>query len=91
MWEQPIEYADVLVVPRHPVSKQIWNGTEFVPMMLYRHSGIPNAEQTVWLTKTYGHRGSGTGGFYWDYSPSGNYMVMDEKVYMWYRMKWNKS
>jgi hypothetical protein len=50
MFAPRIEYIDEkdIVLPP-PVKKQIWNGTEFVPFLLYRRKGVPNNEQREWL------------------------------------------
>lgn len=92
-WEQKIEfeYVDVKVTLPPPVSKQIWDGEKFVPMRLYRLPHEPGDQQRNWLWQTYGPAGSYTKGHYWDYSHSGNFTVMDEKVYTWYQMKWGNK
>ncbi len=41
-----------------------------------------------WLLKNFGHAGIHRDGTYWDYSSAGDFMLMDEKVYTWYQMKW---
>lgn len=71
-----------------PVKKQVWDGEKFVPVLLYKHRGVPNREQESWLEKTYGLAGTYKNGSYWDYSVGGNFTVMDEQVYAWYKMKW---
>jgi hypothetical protein len=88
MWEQKIEYVDVEVTLPPPVKKQVWDGEKFVPMTLYKRKGIPNHDELTWLHETYGHQGVYKNGRYWDYSRAGNFIVMDEKVYTWYQMKW---
>ena len=91
-WTQQIEYvnADEIVLPP-PVKKQVWDGEQFVPMTLYRSKGVPKGEILLWLEKTYGYPGTYINGRFWDYSQSGNFTVMDEKVYTWYRMKWGNK
>lgn len=88
-WTQQIDYtdADQVVLPP-PVRKQVWDGEKFVPMTLYKHRGVPNREQESWLEKTYGLPGVYKNGSYWDYSVGGNFTVMDQQVYLWYKMKW---
>lgn len=88
-WTQQIDLvdADQVMLPP-PVRKQVWDGEKFVPMTLHRHNGMPNDEKLLWLEKTYGRPGTYVNGRYWDYSKSGNFTVMDEQVYMWYKMKW---
>jgi hypothetical protein len=90
-WEQIIEYIDVEVTLPPPVSKQIWDGDKFVPMKLYRLQYEPGIQQRNWLWNTYGPAGTYVNGHYWDYSRSGNFTVMDEKVYTWYQMKWGNK
>ena len=87
-----IEYIDErdAAVPRPPVKKQIWNGTEFVPMYLYRSDGKLKDEEYRWLEKTYGAPGKFADGRYWD-RLHGKFTVMDEKVYMFYKLKWTKQ
>lgn len=87
-WEQKIEYVEVVTTERPPIKKQVWDGEKFVSMTLNRHAGIPRGEILLWLEKTYGQPGIYVNGRFWDYSGAGNYIVMDEKVYMWYQMKW---
>lgn len=88
-WTQQIEYVDQeSVVLPPPVRKQVWDGEKFVPMTLYKHRGVPNREQESWLEKTYGLPGVYKNGSYWDYSVGGNFTVMDQQVYLWYKMKW---
>jgi len=88
MSTQAIEYIDATVVLPPPVKKLIWNGTEFVPFLLYRKKGLPNNQQLVWLWQTYGKPRLYEYGRHWDYSGGGNYTIMDDKVYMFYTMKW---
>ena len=87
-----IEYVDKsdIVLPP-PVRKQIWDGEKFVPTILYKHNGVPDREQESWLGKTYGQPGTYLNGQYWDYSRAGDFTVMDERVYMWYQMKWRNK
>jgi hypothetical protein len=91
MWTQKIEYVDVEITLPPPVKKQVWDGEKFVPMTLYRQQGVPKGETLIWLEKTYGYPGTYKNGQYWDYSKAGNFMVMDEKVYTWYQMKWGNK
>ncbi len=88
MFRQVIDYEDVEVTLPPPVKKQVWDGEQFVPMTLYRSKGTPSTEQMDWLIDTYGRQGVYKDGRYWDYSRAGNFTVMDEKVYVWYQMKW---
>lgn len=90
MFRQVIEYIDVEVTLPPPVKKQVWDGEKFVPMTLYKHKGIPNSDQLIWLKTTYGYPGTYINGSYWDYSIGGDFTVMDEKVYTWYQVKWGK-
>jgi hypothetical protein len=93
MWTQKIEYIDVEAVPPPPVKKQVWdNETQsFVPMTLHKMKGWPGMEAENWLLKSFGHPGTYKNGTYWDYSKAGNFTVMDEKVYVWYQMKWGNK
>lgn len=88
MSTQAIEYIDETIVLPPPVRKQIWNGTEFVPFLLYRRKGTPGFQQKEWLWNTYGHPGVYKYGYHWDLSYAGNFTQMDDKVYMFYTMKW---
>lgn len=89
-WTQQIEYVNVEVTLPPPVKKQVWDAATqtFVPMTLYRSKGTPSTEQMDWLIDTYGRQGVYKNGRYWDYSRSGDFTVMDERVYTWYQMKW---
>lgn len=93
MWEQKIkyEYAEVVLPP--PVKKQVWDPdtSSFVPMTLYRRKKVPNESEREWLYKTYGSPGVYKDGRFWDYSKAGNFTVMDQKVYMWFQMKWGNK
>jgi hypothetical protein len=84
-----IEYIDQEIVLPPPVKKQMWDGEKFVPIILYKHKGVPNREQESWLEKTYGCPGIYKNGQLWDYSVGGNFTIMDEQVYTWYQMKWS--
>ena len=81
---------DVVILPP-PVKKQVWDGEKFVPMTLYKKKGVPNMEEMQWLNVTYGFPGTYKDGQYWDYSKAGDFVVMDEKVYTWYQMKWGRE
>jgi hypothetical protein len=93
MWTQKIDYVDVEVVLPPPVKKQVWDPDtqSFVPMTLYRRQGIPNNKELDWLHETYGQPGVYKQGLFWDYTNAGNFIVMDEKVYTWYSMKWGNK
>ena len=93
MWTQKIEYVEADVVLPPPVKKQIWNPDTqaFVPMTLYKRNHVLSNEETDWLRKTYGLDGVYKNGRYWDYSRAGNFIVMDEKVFMWFEMKWRNK
>jgi len=83
-----VEYLDERdAVPRAPVKKQIWNGTEFVTMYQHRLEGRLGDEVYAWLEKTYGPPGQFVNGCYWDHYEE-KFTVMDEKVYMLYKLKW---
>lgn len=90
-WKQIIEYIDADVVLPPPVKKQVWDGEKFVSMTLYKQRGVPKGERLLWLEKTYGQPGTYVNGRYWDYTRAGNFMIMDEKVYTWYQMKWGNK
>jgi len=60
-------------------------------MTLYKKKGVPNMEEMQWLNVTYGFPGTYKDGQYWDYSKAGDFVVMDEKVYTWYQMKWGRE
>jgi len=82
-----VEFLDERdAVPRSPVKKQIWNGTEFVTMYQHKLEHKIDAKVYAWLKKTYGRPGQYVNGCYWDHR--GEYTVMDEKVYMFYKLKW---
>ena len=88
---QQIEYVDLEVTLPPLVKKQVWDGEQFVPMTLYKQNGMPNGEQLHWLTGTYGQPGTYVNGRFWDYSRAGDFVIMDEKVYTWYRIKWGNK
>ena len=90
-WTQQIEYVDVEVTLPPPVKKQVWDGEKFVPMTLYRMNHAPSDSERNWLWKTYGPAGTYVNGRYWDYSQGGNFTLMDEKVYTWFRIKWGNK
>lgn len=92
-WTQTIEYVDVEVVLPKPVQKQVWDGKtqSFVPMTLYKRNHVLSNAETDWLRKTYGLEGNYKNGRYWNYSRAGNFIVMDERVYTWYSMKWSNK
>ena len=88
MSTQAIEYIDETIVLPPPIKKQVWNGTEFVPFLMYCSKGTLSAQQKEWLWKTYGKPGVYEYGRHWNYSNSGDITYMDDKVYMFYTMKW---
>ena len=87
-WNQVIEYVDAEVVLPPPVKKQVWNGEQFVSMTLYKIKGWPGMTAENWLLENFGHAGIYQDGRFWDYSRAGDFTVMDERVYVWYQMKW---
>jgi hypothetical protein len=91
MWTQKIEYVDVEVVLPKPVKKQVWDGEQFVPMTLYRLPGLMGRERYDWMVTNFGPAGTYKAGQYWDHSRAGSFVVMDEKLYMWYQMKWGNK
>lgn len=91
MWTQKVEYVDVEVTLPKPVKKQVWDGEQFVPMTLYRLPGLMGRERYDWMVATFGPAGIYKAGQYWDHSRAGSFAVMDEKLYMWYQMKWSKE
>jgi len=90
-WNQVIEHEEVQVTLPPPVHKRVWDGREFVSMTLYRTKGIPDLIQMQWMVETFGVAGTYENGRYWDMSRAGDFTVMDEKVYVWYQMKWGKK
>lgn len=90
-WTQQIEYVEVVEIPPPPVRKQVWNGECFVSMTLHKTRGIPTQQQVEWFAETFGPAATYQKGKYWDYSRAGNFTVMDEQVYTWYRLKWNNQ
>lgn len=90
-WTQIIEYVDAEIVLPPTVKKQIWDGEKFVPINLYKIKGWPGMAAENWLLKSFGHAGIHQHGRYWDYSRAGDFTVMDEKVYVWYQIKWGNK
>lgn len=92
LWPK-IEYIDAEVTLPPPVKKQVWDedSQTFVPMTLYRRNHVLSNEEHGWLCKTYGRPGVYKNGRYWATSNSGTWIVMDEKVFMWFEMKWGNK
>lgn len=88
---QQVDYEEVEVTLPLTVRKQVWDGEKFVSMTLHRHNGTPSTEKIDWLIATYGKPGTYQDGRFWDYSRAGDFTIMDEKVYMWYQMKWRNK
>jgi hypothetical protein len=89
-WTQVIDVDTTVEARSAPtVTKKVWNGTDFVEVT-YRRCGIPTLEQRQWLVATFGPAGSFRVGQYWNYSNSGNYAMMDEQVYTWFKLKWGR-
>jgi len=87
-----VEFLDERdAVPRPPVKKQVWNGERFVPITIYKIKGFVGVVQENWLQKTFGHPGTYRDGTYWDYNRAGDFTLMDEKVYMFYKLKWGSK
>jgi len=74
-----------------PVHKKVWDGEKFVPMTLYRLFGLMKHEQYEWMTASFGPPGVYKAGQYWTHSRAGSFAIMDEKLYMWYQMKWSNK
>jgi hypothetical protein len=91
--DDKIEYIEAVDVPDQArrVKKQVWDGEKFVPITVYRIKGWPGMEAENWLLKSFGHAGVYKDGKYWDYSRAGDFTVMDEKVYVWYQMRWGNK
>ena len=88
-WNQKIEYIEVQaqdILPLPPVKKQIWDGEKFVTVMQYRVAGILSKEQKDWLYRTFGQKGNR-----WNFTDSGRFYIMDEQVYMIFKLKWSQN
>lgn len=83
-----IEYIDAVAIARPPVQKQMWDGTKFVPVMMYRTPNKLTQDQESWLRKIYGAPGIVQPGRYWDYAITSMHGSMDEKIYMMFQLKW---
>ncbi|WP_353479865.1 hypothetical protein [Haliscomenobacter sp.] len=81
-----IEYIDAVAIARPPVQKQMWDGTKFVPVMMYRTPNKLTQDQESWLRKIYGAPGIVQPGRYWHYVSDNG--LMDEKIYMMFQLKW---
>ena len=90
-WTQKIEYVEEDITLPKPVHKKVWDGEKFVPMTLYRLFGLMKHEQYEWMTASFGPPGVYKAGQYWTHSRAGSFAIMDEKLYMWYQMKWSKQ
>lgn len=89
MLEPQVEYLDERdAVPRPPVKKQMWDGEKFVPVTLYKIKGHVGVVAYDSLSTTFGPSGIHRIGTYWEYSKTGDFTLMDEKVYFFYRLKW---
>jgi hypothetical protein len=93
VWTQQIEYVDAEVTLPPPVKKQVWDAItqSFVTMTLYKRNHVLSNEETDWLRSTYGLEGSYKNGQFWDYSRAGNFIIMDEKVFTWFQLKWGNK
>jgi zona occludens toxin (predicted ATPase) len=58
---------------------------------LYKRTRILSNAEIDWFRKTYGLEGVYKNGQFWDYSRAGNFIIMDEKVYTWFQMKWGNK
>lgn len=72
-------------------NKQFWDGQNFIPIVVYRIPLEPTNELIKWLESTVGPLGRFTPGRYWDYNESLRYTVMDERVFVWYKLKWSEE
>jgi hypothetical protein len=74
-------------------NKQMWNSErqEFLPTRLYRVNFGQRRDRylkvTKWLTDTYGRSQQHDGSRYW--GETFNVIIMSEKVYLFYLMKWD--
>ena len=93
MWTQKIDYVDVAFSLPPPVKKQVWDSESqtFVPMTLYRHIGFLSKEQQDWMYDSFGPSGVYKNGQFWDVTRAGGYMLMDERVYTWFALKWKNK
>ena len=90
-WTQSIEYVDLEVTLPPPVTKMVWDGERFVPIIIYKQQGVPRGEKLRWFNETYGYPGIYINGSFWDYSYAGDFTVMDEKIYTWFQIKWGNK
>ena len=84
------------------VKKQIWDGDKFIPAYVCEVPGN-YLQIEKWLTDTIGPPDQHGHNQYWAYYNGGRIisggravglsplMVMDEKVYTWYQMKWSNK
>lgn len=88
MEQEQIEFIDATneVTLPAPVKKQVWDGEKFVPVMMYRHIGVPTKEQQEWLETSFGKRNNR-----WGFSITGGWIMMDEQVYTWFQLKWGNK
>jgi len=84
-FEVEIKYVDAMPEPHVPVRKQVWNGQEFVPVVMYRIAGGLTQDQKDWLCHTFGSTGSR-----WNYSRTSSYWTADEQVFMMFRLRWGE-
>ena len=74
-------------------NKQMWNSElqEFLPTRLYRVKFDQRRDRylkvTKWLTDTYGRSQQHDSSRYW--GETFNVIIMSEKVYLFYLMKWD--
>jgi hypothetical protein len=85
------------------VKKQIWDGDKFIPAYMCEVPDHQHAQIEKWLTDTIGAPSQHGHNQYWAYYNGGRIisggravglnplMVMDEKVYTWYQMKWGNK
>ena len=80
-----IKYTDAVPVPYVPVRKQVWDGQEFVPVVMYRITGGLTQDQKDWLHDTFGSSGPR-----WSYSKTSGYWTADEQVFMMFSLRWGR-
>ena len=85
-WTTQVEYIEVEIAPPSVVKKQVWDGGKFVSVTQYRNTGILSTEQKDWLFKTFGQKGAR-----WNFTDSGRFYVMDDQVYMMFKLKWGNN
>lgn len=86
--ETGITYIDEPESKIRLTQKQFWDGNTWIPCKIYRLKISLSQNQESWMNEQFGRPNVSLPGRYWANSRAGGFVVMEERVYTWFAMKW---